>query len=137
MKARRAELLFTSIFEMICHVLCFCGTLSQGGVRMIDLLLQHQSEIAGICRSYGVRRLDVFGSAARGSDYEPGRSDIDFIADFESTHESGSLFLRYMDFAGKLEKILGAHVDVLTPDSIRNPHIRSSVDRNRECVYAR
>lgn len=37
--------------------------------------------IAGLCRAYGVKRLDLFGSAATGS-FEPGRSDVDLLADF-------------------------------------------------------
>jgi len=32
-------------------------------------------EIRALCRRCGVRRLDVFGSAARGVDFDPERSD--------------------------------------------------------------
>lgn len=44
---------------------------------------QHRAAIAELCRRYRVRRLEVFGSAARGDDFDPARSDFDFLAEFE------------------------------------------------------
>jgi predicted nucleotidyltransferase len=35
-----------------------------------------------LCRRYGVRRLDVFGSAARGADFDVATSDVDFLVQF-------------------------------------------------------
>jgi uncharacterized protein len=35
-----------------------------------------------LCRRFHVRRLDVFGSAARG-DFDPEHSDVDFIVEFD------------------------------------------------------
>lgn len=102
---------------------------------MIDLLNHHRNEIAHACRLYGVRRLDVFGSAA-GGNYVRGKSDIDFLVDFEVDPGRGSLLSRYMDFAEQLEHLLGTRVDILTPQSIRNPYIRNSIEKNRECIYA-
>ena len=43
-----------------------------------------RDEIAGICRRYRVSRLEVFGSAARGTDFDPETSDADFIVRFSS-----------------------------------------------------
>ena len=33
---------------------------------MLPLIEQHRTEIEALCRKYGVKRLDLFGSAARG-----------------------------------------------------------------------
>jgi predicted nucleotidyltransferase len=49
---------------------------------MLKEIETHRTQIAELCRRYGVKRLELFGSAARGEDFEPGRSDIDFLADF-------------------------------------------------------
>jgi len=38
---------------------------------MIADIAHHRSEIAAPCRRFGVRRLDVFGSATRGADFAP------------------------------------------------------------------
>ncbi len=45
---------------------------------MIDLIEQNRAAIADLCRKFKVQRLDVFGSATS-SQFDPARSDIDFI----------------------------------------------------------
>ena len=50
---------------------------------MHALIEQHREAIADICRRFGVCRLAVFGSAARLVDFEPERSDVDFLVAFE------------------------------------------------------
>jgi predicted nucleotidyltransferase len=49
---------------------------------MHSLIAAQRSAIADVCRRYQVRRLDVFGSAARGTDFDPERSDADFLVEF-------------------------------------------------------
>ena len=46
---------------------------------MLPLIEMHQSGIAEICWRFHVSRLDVSGSAARGSDFDPARSDVDLL----------------------------------------------------------
>jgi len=41
-----------------------------------------REQLAAICREYRVRRLALFGSALR-DDFDPERSDLDFIVEFE------------------------------------------------------
>ena len=43
---------------------------------MPPFIHQHQSAIAELCRRYRVQRLEVFGSAARGTDFALESSDI-------------------------------------------------------------
>ena len=50
---------------------------------MHPTIIQNAPEIAEICRHYGVRRLYLFGSAAHGTDFDPDRSDADFLVEFE------------------------------------------------------
>ena len=42
-----------------------------------------REELAELCRRYGVARLEVFGSAARGVDFDPEASDADFLVEFD------------------------------------------------------
>ena len=42
------------------------------------LIDDNHAQIADLCRTFGVRRLDVFGSAVR-EDFDPARSDVDFL----------------------------------------------------------
>ena len=46
---------------------------------MHPFIHQHQSAIAELCRRYRVQRLEVFGSAARGTDFAEESSDADFL----------------------------------------------------------
>ncbi|MFP4446997.1 MAG: nucleotidyltransferase family protein [Desulfosudaceae bacterium] len=102
---------------------------------MIDIIAQHQQEIADICRQLKVRRLEIFGSAARG-DFDPDQSDIDFLVEFDETDASSGLLGRYLSLAERLEKILGRQVDLITPRSIRNFYFKKAVEASREPVYA-
>lgn len=47
------------------------------------------SPSTAICRRFGVRRLDVFGSASRGTDFDPEHSDVDFLVEFDGTAVTG------------------------------------------------
>ena len=44
---------------------------------------EKREALAAICRRYEVTRLQVFGSAARGDDFDPTRSDADFLVTFK------------------------------------------------------
>ena len=47
-------------------------------------IARRSEEIAALCRSHGVVRLEIFGSAARGTDFDPSTSDVDFLVEYES-----------------------------------------------------
>jgi len=49
---------------------------------MIDQAALHREELQALCPRFHVRRLDLFGSAARG-DFDPEHGDIDFIVEFD------------------------------------------------------
>ncbi len=54
---------------------------------------EHEQVIAKICTELRGKRLDVVGSAAR-DDFEPERSDIDVLVEFEGVDR---LFDRYFE----------------------------------------
>lgn len=90
--------------------------------------------LAELCRRYGVARLEVFGSAARGVDFDPAVSDADFLVEF--TPDSGIPPLeQFFGFADALEKLLGRPVDLVEQSAITNPYVRAAIDRSRELVY--
>ena len=100
---------------------------------MIGLVEQQKNAIASLCRQHKVKRLDVFGSAARGN-FVPGRSDLDFIVQFTSSGFPGYADA-FLDFAESLERLLGNKVDLLTERMIRNPYFRAEVENTRENIY--
>ncbi len=102
---------------------------------MHPLIDQSRSAIALLCHRYGVRQLEVFGSAARGADFDPNRSDADFLVAFE--RDSGlSALHQYFGFAEELERLLGRKVDLVEQGAIENPFVLASIGRAREIIYA-
>ena len=100
---------------------------------MSSILQENQAGLAEACRRFGVRRLEIFGSAAR-PDFDPETSDFDFIVSF-ADKTPGTYADRYFDFAHALEQLLGRKVDLLTERSIRNPYFRREIQAARQIVY--
>ena len=100
---------------------------------MIPLVDRHREEIAVLCRRFGVRRLDLFGSAATGS-FDAATSDLDFVATFADIRTPGYAD-RYLGFAEALEGLFGRSVDLVTERSIQNPCFRQAVEAARQPVY--
>jgi predicted nucleotidyltransferase len=63
-------------------------------------------------KSFGVRRLGLFGLAVRGEADEG--SDLDFLVDLE--HHT---FDAYMDLKFFLEELFGCKVDLVLPDTLK------------------
>ena len=61
---------------------------------------------------YGVKRIGVFGSYARGEQREI--SDVDVVVEFEKP-----IGLKFFELAEHLEEILGVRVDLLTTNALR------------------
>lgn len=100
---------------------------------MIALIEQKRLAIAEACRRFGVGRLEVFGSAVRG-DFDPQKSDLDFIAGFLPPLHPG-VADRFLGLAETLEQIFSRPVDLLTENMIRNPILREEVERDRTLIY--
>ena len=105
-----------------------------GGSAIQDLIGTHGAEIAEICQRFHVRRLDVFGSAVR-EDFDPARSDLDFVVEFEREHPLGGLEI-YFGLKEALEALFGRKVDLVSQGMVQNPYLRQSIDESRETVYA-
>lgn len=74
----------------------------------------------------GVRRLGLFGSAARGETTDA--SDLDFLVEFEKKTFDG-----YMDLKFLLESLFGCPVDLVIAETIK-PRLRPFI--LKELVHA-
>jgi len=101
---------------------------------MHPAIAQHRASIADICQRYGIRRLEVFGSAARGDDFVVESSDADFLVEFEPNAPPD--LRRFYGAKVELEQLLGRGVDLVEPGAVRNPYVLASINRHREPVYA-
>ena len=94
---------------------------------MHPLIDQRREDIARLCHRYGVRRLAVFGSAARGADFDPDRSDADFLVTF--TAEAQYDLAGFADFKDALEALLGRSVDLIEREAVESS--RNYISRRR------
>ena len=93
---------------------------------MLGLIESRRQKIAELCRHYQVKRLDVFGSAAR-EDFRQGSSDIDLFVEFDLV-ASSSLFDLYFGLREKLSELLACPVDLVMASAVRNPNQLAKLD---------
>ena len=91
--------------------------------QILGLLADCQQEIAA---RYGVKRLALFGSAAR--DELGASSDVDVLVEFDGP----ATFNAYMDLKFYLEDLLGRPVDLVTNKALREelrPYVEKEMIR--------
>lgn len=101
---------------------------------MLKVLEAQRDSIIRACRRHGVRSMHVFGSALR-EDFRPGESDIDLLVEFSPKHPH-QLVDDYFDLLDELRSILGAPVDLVMADAVKNRYIAEDIDRTKQVLYA-
>ena len=88
--------------------------------------------LASFCRRHHIKRLGIFGSAARGDADES--SDVDLLVEFKP-NASASLFdmVRMQD---ELSRLFGRKVDLATSTVLENPYRRRSILKDLRELYA-
>ncbi len=102
---------------------------------MHPTISEKREELIAVCQRFHVLRLDIFGSAARGSDFDPSRSDTDFLVGFDPLAKTDP----YLDLKDAFESVLGRKVDLIDRRAIetsRNYLLRRSILEQAEPVYA-
>jgi predicted nucleotidyltransferase len=94
---------------------------------------QHRQAIADLCRQFGVRKLELFGSCAS-EQFDPARSDVDFFYEFDS--DPSSLADRFFGLLEGLERVLGRKVDLVSSSDVSNPFFLRVANQHRVTLYA-
>ncbi len=102
------------------------------GVAAGTALTANEHEIARICRRHRVRRLSVFGSAARGDDAP--ESDIDLLVEFLPMAPADRADA-FFGLQSDLERLLRRTVDLLEESAVANPYLERAIARDRAVVY--
>ncbi|MEA2736281.1 MAG: uncharacterized protein QOE14_2732 [Humisphaera sp.] len=102
---------------------------------MLPLIEQHRAEIEALCRKYRVKRLDLFGSAARGTDFNPHTSDVDFFYEFMEG-DTADIADRFFGLIEDLQKLTGLKVDLVSAKDAKNPYFLQVANRDRLTLYA-
>ena len=101
---------------------------------MLDLLEKHRGPIEELCRQFGVKRLELIGSAARG-DFNPSTSDFDFLVDYlDLPWEDASV--PYFGLLHGLEDLLGRRIDLVERGAVKNPIFLKVANQHRDLLYA-
>ncbi len=88
-----------------------------------------QGEFPFLATEFGISKIGLFGSFAKGQPTET--SDVDILVEFERP-----VGFRFIDFAEYLENLLGRKVEVLTPAGIQGIRInRIAKDIAESIVY--
>jgi uncharacterized protein len=100
-------------------------------IAQLPIQIDHE-KVAEFCRARGIRKLSLFGSVLR-EDFDPERSDVDVLAEFEPGALKGVGF-RYFGYGEELAAILGCRVDFC---SRLNQYIEAAVRREAVPIYER
>jgi predicted nucleotidyltransferase len=84
-----------------------------------------------VCGEFKVKRLDLFGSLARGEGSSD--SDVDLLVEFEAPDLQPAK--RFFGLLHHLEEALGCEVDLLTINSLRNPYFRRRMLKEKVNIY--
>lgn len=90
-----------------------------------------RARLARLCRKYHVRRLGMFGSAARG-ELTP-ESDVDLLIEFEPG-KAPSLWSE-TEMREAFGALFGRRVDLVPPQALENPYRRKSILRDLRVLY--
>lgn len=100
----------------------------------MNIVEQNRDVISELCRRHQVDYLFVFGSVL--TDKFCQESDVDFLVKF-SPIDLYYYFDNYFDFKESLEEVLQRPVDLLEEQTIKNPILRKSIDKNKKLIYGR
>ncbi|MEN6309574.1 MAG: nucleotidyltransferase domain-containing protein [Anaerohalosphaeraceae bacterium] len=101
---------------------------------MVKVIDNNKEQLCRLCRQYGVRRLEVFGSGADARRFTE-HSDLDFLVDFlpmpPIEHSDA-----YFNLLNDLRQLFSRPVDLLEIKAVDNPYLMESINQTRTELYA-
>lgn len=94
-------------------------------MKAVEILKKNEDIIK---QKYGIKKIGVFGSFARGEEKEG--SDVDVLVEFEDSFET---FDNYIELKYFLEDLFGRKVDLVTVEALR-PQLKDDI--LKEVSYA-
>jgi uncharacterized protein len=101
---------------------------------VVALIDDKREAIAALCRKYGVKRLDVFGSATTDT-FRPGESDVDLLVDFGDMDGRVKAHT-YFDLLDELRVLFGTEVDLVMVAAVKNRFVARDIERTKRELYA-
>lgn len=98
----------------------------------MNLITKHNQQLKTLCRSHHVDTLYLFGSATSSRFSE--NSDIDLLVKFKP-FDISLYFINYTNFKEKLKSLFHREIDLLEEQTLKNPILIKSIDKNKELIY--
>lgn len=98
----------------------------------MKLIENHIETLRILCLNYHVDKMYLFGSALN-SNFNP-KSDIDFLVKFKPI-DLATYFDNYIGFKENLKQLFGREIDLVEEQTLKNPILKNSIDRNKVLVY--
>jgi predicted nucleotidyltransferase/predicted RNase H-like HicB family nuclease len=92
-------------------------------INPFEILKKHEEKIK---KKFGVKKIGIFGSAAKEEAYE--KSDIDILVEFRKSVD----FFEFLDLQYYLEELFNRKIDLVTPDALK-PLIKDKI--LKEVIY--
>ena len=102
---------------------------------MNKLVQNRLADIVNLCLKYKVRRLELFGSAAKEEYFNLETSDLDFLVEFHPIKE-GEHADTYFGLLEGLQELFGKHVDLVMIRAVTNQYFLESINKNKIELYA-
>ncbi len=104
-------------------------------IEMVKLIEDKRKELANLCQKHSVERLELFGSALTGDNFDLEKSDTDFLVEFLPL-EPGESAHAYFGLLEDLRNLFQRNVDLVMTLAIKNRYFLESINQNREVLYA-
>jgi uncharacterized protein len=101
---------------------------------MLPAIRQRLPQIAELCHKHQVKRLELFGSAAR-DDRATEPNDLDFFVEFQD-YDAPTIADQWFGLQEDLEALLGRPIDLTSPRVAKNPYFLAVANRARVSLYA-
>jgi predicted nucleotidyltransferase len=89
-----------------------------------------EAALAKLCREHHVRRLDLFGSRAKGTAADG--SDVDLLVEYETGHVPG--LLGFLAFQEELAALMDHEVDLVSSNGL-SPYMQDEILASRSPLY--
>jgi predicted nucleotidyltransferase len=100
-------------------------------MKIID---QNKSQISKLCSTNKVKSLFAFGSITT-ENFKP-FSDIDLIVDIDE-NDPISYSDYYFNLKFQLEQIFNRSIDLLESKALKNPYLKTQIDKTKVLIYGK
>ncbi|GAB3669679.1 nucleotidyltransferase domain-containing protein [Echinicola sediminis] len=98
----------------------------------MSIIQSQMDKLKTLCDQHRVEKMYLFGSAMNSNFNQ--QSDIDFLVKFKPI-DLANYFDNYINFKESLKRLFGREVDLVEEQTLKNPILIKSINRNKELVY--